>query len=75
MPVDREVWGQELHLCNFINSYYQYRDIQSCGKVEKILIIGPGQGLDTHILKWRGYDVTTFDIDETFNPDHWCPNV
>lgn len=69
MPVDREQWGQQLHLCNFVNAYYQYEDIQSCGDVKKILIIGPGQGLDTHIFKWRGFEVTTFDIDETFNPD------
>ncbi len=69
MPVDREQWGQQLHLCNFVNAYYQYEDIHSCGEVKKILIIGPGQGLDTHIFKWRGFEVTTFDIDETFNPD------
>lgn len=69
MPVDREQWGQQLHLCNFVNAYYQYQDIQRCGNVKKILVIGPGQGLDTHIFKWRGYEVTTFDIDETFRPD------
>ncbi|MBI5450726.1 MAG: class I SAM-dependent methyltransferase [Gammaproteobacteria bacterium] len=69
MPVDREQWGQQLHLCNFVNAYYQYEDIQSCGNVKKILIIGPGQGLDTNIFKWRGFEVTTFDIDETFRPD------
>lgn len=69
MPVDREQWAQQLHLCNFVNAYYQYEDIQSCGDVRKILIIGPGQGLDTHIFKWRGFEVTTFDIDETFHPD------
>lgn len=69
MPVDREQWGQQLHLCNFVNAYYQYEDIQSCGNVKNILIIGPGQGLDTHIFKWRGFEVTTFDIDETFRPD------
>ena len=69
MPVDRERWGQQLHLCNFVNAYYQYEDIQRCGNVKKVLIIGPGQGLDTHIFKWRGFEVTTFDIDETFHPD------
>jgi len=69
MPVDRERWGKQLHLCNFVNSYYQYEDIQRCGGVKKVLIIGPGQGLDTHIFKWRGFEVTTFDIDETFHPD------
>jgi hypothetical protein len=69
MPIDREQWGQQLHLCNFVNAFYQYQDIQRCGNVKKILVIGPGQGLDAHIFKWRGYEVTTFDIDETFNPD------
>jgi SAM-dependent methyltransferase len=69
MPVDRGQWGQQLHLCNFINAYYQYQDLSLCGCVKKILVIGPGQGLDTHIFKWRGYEVTTLDIDETFNPD------
>lgn len=69
MPVDRDQWAQQLHLCNFVNAYYQYEDIQSCGDVKKILIIGPGQGLDTHIFKWRGFEVTTFDIDDTFHPD------
>lgn len=69
MPVDRKEWARQLNLSNFVNSYYQYRDIQSLGDCRKILIVGPGQGLDTEILKWRGYDVQTFDIDETFNPD------
>lgn len=69
MPVDRETWAGELHLSNFVNTYYQYRDLQLCGDVKKLLIIGLGQGLDTQVLKWREYEVTTFDIDKTFNPD------
>ena len=69
MPVDREKWASELNLSNFINTYYQYRDLQLCPDVKKILIIGPGQGLDTQVLKWRKYEVTTFDIDQTFKPD------
>lgn len=69
MPVDRQLWGKQLNLCNFINSYYQYRDLQSFDGCKKILIIGPGQGLDTEVLKWRGYKVHTFDIDEPFSPD------
>lgn len=69
MPVDREKWAGELHLSNFLNTHCQYRDIQSCVDVKKLLIIGPGQGLDTQVLKWREYQVTTFDIDKTFNPD------
>ncbi|HED01020.1 MAG TPA: class I SAM-dependent methyltransferase [Proteobacteria bacterium] len=69
MPVDQEKWAGELHLSNFVNSYYQYRDLQFCGDVKKLLIIGPGQGLDTQVFKWRRYEVTTFDIDKTLNPD------
>ena len=69
MPVDRNLWKQQLNLSNFINTYYQCHDLQLCGDVKKILIVGPGQGLDTQVLKWRKYEVTTFDIDKTFNPD------
>lgn len=69
MPIDRETWAGELHLSNFVNTYYQYRDLHLCGDVKKLLIIGPGQGLDTQVLKEREYEVTTFDIDKTFNPD------
>jgi len=69
MPIDRQEWAKQLHFSNFVNSYYQYRDLQSLEGCRKILIVGPGQGLDTEILKWRGYEVQTFDIDETFRPD------
>lgn len=69
MPIDRNEWAGQLHLSNFVNTYCQYRDLQLCGDVKKVLIIGPGQGLDTQVLKWRKYEVTTLDIDETFNPD------
>jgi Methyltransferase domain len=69
MPVDRAAWKRQLHLSNFTNAYYQYRDVQRCGEVRTILVIGPGQGLDTQVFRWRGYQVTTFDIDDTFAPD------
>ena len=70
MPIDREAWRKELHLSNFVNTYYQYRDVANwVGPQASILVIGPGQGLDTAVLRWRGYRVTTFDIDETFQPD------
>jgi hypothetical protein len=69
MPVDREQWRAQIHRSNFVNTYSQYRDIQSCGEVKRILVVGPGQGLDTAVLRWAGYEVTTFDIDETFGPD------
>ena len=69
MPVDREHWRRQLDLSNFVNAYYQYRDVQSLGNCRRVLIVGPGQGLQTEVLKWRGYDVTTLDIDRTFEPD------
>lgn len=69
MPGDRKAWRRELHRSNFVNAYTQFADVQLCGDLSTILIIGPGQGLDTLVFRWRGYDVTTFDIDETFEPD------
>lgn len=69
MPVDREQWMRQLDLSNFVNAYYQYRDVQRFENCRRLLIVGPGQGLQTEVLKWRGYTVTTLDIDETFKPD------
>lgn len=69
MPVAREEWLKQLNLCNFTNSYYQYRDVRLCGEARSVLLVGPGQGLDTQVLRWRGFDVTTFDIDDAFRPD------
>jgi len=69
MPIDRAKWAAELDLSNFVNAYYQYRDLQQLEGVNRILIVGPGQGFGTQVLRWRGYQVTTFDIDQTFHPD------
>jgi hypothetical protein len=69
MPVDREQWAKQLNLSNFVNSYYQYRDLQTLSGIRRILVVGPGQGLDTQVFRWRGYEVTTLDIDDTFHPD------
>lgn len=70
MPIDRAAWRDKLNLSNFVNSFYQYRDVTRwVGGQPSVLVIGPGQGLDTAILRWRGCSVTTFDIDETFAPD------
>jgi hypothetical protein len=69
MLVDSVAWGRELNLSNFVNSCYQFKDIQGLPEVHRILIVGVGQGLDTTVLKWKGYDVTTFDIDAAFCPD------
>jgi len=68
--LDRQEWARQLHLSNFINTYYQYRDLLSCKNVKKVLIIGPGQGLSTVLLRWRDYEVITLDIDDTFKPDY-----
>ncbi len=70
MALNRQEWAKQLHLSNFVNTYYQYRDLARLNGCRKLLIVGPGQGLDTCVLKWRDYDVQTFDIDETFKPDH-----
>jgi methyltransferase family protein len=69
MPVDRELWFRHLDLSNFVNAYYQFRDVSRFDNCRRVLIVGPGQGLQTEVLKWRGFDVTTLDIDETFKPD------
>lgn len=68
MPLDRIKWKDKLDRSNFINSYYMYRDVLKCTG-NNLLIIGPGQGLDTVIFKWKKFNVTTLDIDPTFNPD------
>jgi SAM-dependent methyltransferase len=70
MPVDRKAWRREIHRSNFMNSAHQLEDVESIPGVRSILVIGLGQGLDTAIFRWRGYEVTTFDIDPTFEPDH-----
>lgn len=70
MPIDREAWKKQLHLSNFVNSYYQYRDVTTwVGASPSILIIGPGQGLDAAVLRFRGCQIVTLDIDQTFAPD------
>jgi len=70
MPVDSAEWGKRLSISNFVNSYYAYQDVSSLVQCGKILIIGPGQGLDVIILKWRDFEVVTLDIDPTFEPDY-----
>jgi hypothetical protein len=70
MPLDRQEWVKQLNISNFINSYYQYRDLTLFKDIRNVLIIGPGQGLSTILLKWRNYEVKTLDIDETFRPDY-----
>ena len=69
MPIDRKAWASQLSLCNFVNSYYQLHDVSQFPNVRSVLVVGPGQGLDPVILRWRGFQVTTFDVDTTFAPD------
>jgi SAM-dependent methyltransferase len=69
MPLDTKAWGEQLNLSNFINSCYQFKDVQTLPQARRILVVGPGQGLDTAVFKWRGYEVVTLDIDTTFKPD------
>ncbi len=70
MPVNSREWARQIGLSSFINTYYQYKDIQAIGACRKVLIVGPGQGLDKVVLEWRGFEVTTLDIDSTFAPDY-----
>lgn len=70
MPVNSAEWGRQLNLSNFVNTYYQYRDLSTLENCKSVLLVGPGGGFEKLVLEWRGYRVTTFDIDETFNPDH-----
>src|SRR5258708_32879657 len=70
MPVDKAVWLSQLHLSNFNNAFCEYRDVQAYTRAHKILIVGPGQGLEVTVFRSRGYDVTTYDIDREFTPDH-----
>lgn len=69
MPVDKKSWLSLLHISNFHNTYYQYRDIRLCTEGRKILLVGPGQGLEVAVLRSRGYEVLTYDIDAEFKPD------
>ena len=69
MPIDRENWAKQLHLSNFINAFTQYRDLQLLPDCKTVLVVGPGQGFEVVTHRWRGYEVTTLDIDDTFKPD------
>lgn len=69
MQVDIDHWARQLDVSNFANAFAQYRDFAELGAVQRILVIGPGQGLDTAIFRWRGYEVVTLDIDDRLKPD------
>jgi SAM-dependent methyltransferase len=70
MAIDSEKWKSELHLSLFVNTYYQLRDLQRLGApCKRVLVIGSGQGLDRLVFQWKGYEVTTVDIDSRFDAD------
>ena len=69
MAVDKKAWLSKLHISNFHNTYYQYRDASNLPDVRSILIIGPGQGLEAAVFRFCGYQVTTYDIDAELKPD------
>jgi hypothetical protein len=79
MPIDRAEWFGAVNLSMFVNTYHQLRDVQRwVANGRAVLIIGPGQGLDAAVFRWKDYRVTTFDIDATFQPDvigscHYMP--
>jgi hypothetical protein len=72
MPIasDRGDWHRKLELVNFVNTYYILRDVENLPDMHTVLIVGSGKGLDVPVLSWRGFDVTTLDIDPTFQADH-----
>lgn len=58
--INQERWG----------SYYEQIKNTIELKVRKILIIGVGDGIVSDVLKKQGFEVKTFDIDESLNPDY-----
>jgi hypothetical protein len=69
MPIDTAKWKLALHRSNFMNVSAQFTDVNDISKSGKILIVGPGQGLEKLIFEWRGYEVITIDVDEILEPD------
>lgn len=70
MPIEFESWMRNVSIADFANCYCQYNDLKLCIGARSVLIVGPGRGLATVVLKWAGYDVKTIDIDPAFRPDH-----
>lgn len=52
----------------WVSFFYQAEIIQNI-KARSVLEIGPGNGLVTHVLRDRGVQVTTADIDPELKPD------
>jgi len=53
----------------FIHIFYQLKDVFFFSSIKRILVIGPGSGIETAILKHLGFDVVTLDIDPELKPD------
>jgi len=69
MPVDKPAWLARLHASNFMNAWHQYDDLVTHTRGRRVLVIGPGQGLEAAVLRSQNYQVTTYDIDPDFQPD------
>jgi predicted SAM-dependent methyltransferase len=63
-------WAAELPHSAFANTSCQFQDLSGLGALRSVLVVGPGQGLTPPVLKWRGYSVTTLDIDPRLQPDY-----
>lgn len=59
-----------LHLSNFLNCHAHVQDVQSLPGVKSILLIGVGTGLEVAVLRWLGYEVSTFDNARGVMPDY-----
>lgn len=70
MDLDRDAWMNNVNLPDFANCYCHYRDLQRLPSCRRVLIVGPGRGLATVMLRWAKYEVTTLDIDPAFEPDY-----
>lgn len=69
MPVDKQAWLSRLHISNFVNAFHQYEDVVAHTDGKRILVIGPGQGLEVAVFRSQGYDVTSYDIDAEIGAD------
>lgn len=70
MPLDVQKFASAYSQTNFLNAYYQIRDVLSY-QPKRILIIGVGVGLEPIILRHKfKLDVSTLDIDNEFQPDY-----
>jgi hypothetical protein len=70
MPVDTDAYRNNVGVHHYINAYCQIRDVLSY-RPRKVLIVGPGVGLEPLILRGKyGIEVRTLDIDGEFQPDY-----